>query len=380
MKISIVGAGPGGLTCARVLQLAGIPVTVYDADASLTARDQGGTLDLHADTGQIALEDARLTAEFAALARPEGQSKRLVDPSGAVLVEHVVDADEDAAPEIDRKQLREMLAASLEPGTIEWGAKVVSAEPGRLTFADGRTVTTDLVIGADGAWSRVRPILTDAVPQYTGVSFVEVRFDDVDERHPEIADLVGDGHLWANGDGRSIILQRNSGGRVRGYLGVRTPLNRLDVDANGVQAAPEVLLGYFQDFAPGLRRVITDSDGDLVNRPIFALPAPLTWPHHDGVTLLGDAAHLMSPFGGEGVNLAMLDAAELAREIASGGSVARYETRMWERSGPIAAGANAAIVEHFAAGGPDLGNVPDFAEEAERWKAGAEAYRATHRG
>src|ERR1700760_2842985 len=109
--IAIVGAGPGGLACARVLQLAGVRVTVYDADTSIATRDQGGTLDIHADSGQIALQDARLTAEFAALARPEGQSKRLVDPQGRLLREHVAGPDEDAAPEIDRRQLREMLAA-----------------------------------------------------------------------------------------------------------------------------------------------------------------------------------------------------------------------------------------------------------------------------
>src|SRR2546430_6759987 len=100
--IAVIGAGPGGLACARVLQLAGVPVTVYDADTSAGARDQGGTLDIHADSGQIALEDARLTAEFNALARPEGQSKRMLDPSGTVLREHIVDDAEDAAPEIDR--------------------------------------------------------------------------------------------------------------------------------------------------------------------------------------------------------------------------------------------------------------------------------------
>ena len=166
-SIAIVGAGPGGLLAARVLQLGGVPVTVYDADISLESRDQGGTLDLHADSGQIAIDDAGLTDEFAALARPEGQAHRLLDSTGIVVVEQTPGPDETAAPEIDRAQLRRMLAESLNPGTIRWGRRVRSVGDGIMTFEDGATAVADLVIGADGAWSRVRAAVTDAVPSYT---------------------------------------------------------------------------------------------------------------------------------------------------------------------------------------------------------------------
>lgn len=411
--IAVIGAGPGGLTCARVLQLAGLAVSVYDADPSPTARDQGGTLDLHADSGQIAIEDADLTAEFAALARPEGQSHRMLAPDGTLLVDQIAQGDETAAPEIDRAQLRTMLAASLRPGTIRWGRRLdhVQATPDqghRLQFADGTTTTADVVIGADGAWSRVRAALTPAVPGYTGVSFVEVLFTEVAARHPEIGALVGDGHLWANGDGRTMVLQRNSGDVVRGYLGLRVDLDWLAqaglgvadgrggvlddspaLDGNAVQATDTervraAVRSRFADFAPELLRVVDESEGRLPNRPIMVLPTPTTWSPVRGITLLGDAAHVMAPFGGNGANLAMLDGAELARVIASaiaGGAdvdtaLRAYEATMIPRAAAAGAAANAAIVEHFAAGGPDLDGVPDFEVEAERWKDDAARYRA----
>src|SRR5216117_1671617 len=103
MKIAIIGAGLGGLACARVLQLHDIDVTVFEQEPSAGARPQGGTLDLHADTGQVAMRTAGLHERFRALARPEGQEMRGVDPKTAELVMHEVPADGDEfAPEIDR--------------------------------------------------------------------------------------------------------------------------------------------------------------------------------------------------------------------------------------------------------------------------------------
>ncbi|GGS36740.1 hypothetical protein Snoj_16680 [Streptomyces nojiriensis] len=193
-RIAIIGAGPGGLTCARILQRHGIPVTVYDLDASPAARSQGGTLDMHPGTGQYALRAADLLDEFLTLARPEGQQMRMVDADGRIVFDGIPpEADTtEGNPEIDRGQLRDLLLDSLEPGTVQWAHKLTSAEPvgngiHRLHFADGTATDADLVIGADGAWSRVRCLLTDATPLYTGITFVETGFNDVDTRHPRLA-------------------------------------------------------------------------------------------------------------------------------------------------------------------------------------------------
>ena len=115
-RIVIVGGGLGGLMCARVLHRAGMPVDVYDADTAAGARDPGGSLDLHADTGQIALRIGGLLEEFHAVARVEDQAKRACDQHGTVLADFVPEADDTAAPEIDRGQLRALLAASVPEG------------------------------------------------------------------------------------------------------------------------------------------------------------------------------------------------------------------------------------------------------------------------
>jgi 2-polyprenyl-6-methoxyphenol hydroxylase-like FAD-dependent oxidoreductase len=387
-RIAIIGAGPGGLMCARVLQLHGIDVAVYDADASAEARDAGGTLDLHADSGQIAIEDAGLLDEFNALARPEGQAKNRLDQHGTVLAAFVPDENDNAAPEIDRGQLRAMLAGHVEPGSLRWGHRLVAATPlgngtHRLKFANGVTSVVDLVIGADGAWSRVRPLMSDAEPRYAGVSFLDVRFDDVENRHPQIANLVGDGHMFASdGEGRAIIGQRNSNGHVRGYLAMRTDVDwhiKAGVDVGDATAMRRFLLEEFHGWSGELLPFITDSDGGLVNRPIYVLPAPLSWEHIPGATLLGDAAHLMSPFGGFGVNLALLDGAELAQAIAEeptiDAAVTRYEATMSPRSGQHAVGANNALDRFFASGDFDPADVPDHEAEHQRYKDAGAGYR-----
>ncbi|MFD9702626.1 FAD-dependent oxidoreductase [Lentzea sp. NPDC059081] len=330
--IAIAGAGIGGLTCARVLQLHGFEnVTVFERESSPDARQQGGTIDLHAGSGQEAVRAAGLHDEWRALARVEGQEQRRVDHATAELVEHEP-AEGDFRPEIDRGQLRGLLLGSLRPGTVAWGLGVASAAPGEVTFLDGSKKEFDLVIGADGAWSRVRPAVSDAVPLYTGVMFVETRHDGAER----LLDITGQGTMMAEHEGLMLCAQRNSADHIRAYACLRA--------SEEWRPSTTDLLDLFADWHPDLTAFLL---GEPTHRPLYSLPVPHTWEHTPGVTLLGDAAHLQPPLG-VGANLAMQDAADLALAIVEHGvrdGVRAYESVMLPRAADLAARTNPALLE-----------------------------------
>jgi len=344
--ISIIGAGLGGLVLARVLHVHGIPATVYEAEPAPTSRAQGGLLDIHPWNGQVALEAAGLTQEFRALVLPGRESYRVLDRDGTVWLDH---RDEGAGdrPEVQRGELRRLLLGSLPAGTVRWGHKVTGVRPlgggaHEVAFAGGSTVVTSLLVGADGAWSRVRPLLSGAVPAYAGVSTVETFLLDADARHPAAAALVGDGSLMALAPGKGILAHRESGGALHVYGQLRKPegwLAGIDFGDPAVAAAP--IAAEFGGWAPELVELLTAGDTPLIPRPIYALPAGHRWDRAPGVTLLGDAAHLAPP-NGEGANVAMLDGAELGRAIAAHPgdpetAVADYEQGMFPRAAAAAA-------------------------------------------
>ncbi|WP_428934860.1 FAD-dependent oxidoreductase [Streptomyces sp. ACT015] len=364
-RIAVVGGGIGGLVLAGMLHRHGIAATVYERDGGIDARAHGGTLDLHPESGQRALGDLGLADAFGAEARPEGENLRILDAAGRTLAHHAPEPGSGTRPEIDRGVLRKLLLTTVPGAAVSWGRHLTGVEqrPGgghRLAFADGGRAECDLLIGADGGRSRVRPLLTDARPEHLSVH-LQLTVSDADRSRPAVAAFVGPGSVMALGDDLNLGAQRSGDGTVRVSVTLRADAGWLDRQRFGElswDATVARLHGLLGGWDPGLTGLIDACyPGSLVARVIEALPVGTRWPSRADVTLLGDAAHLMPPVG-EGANQAMLDGVLLAHAIAGdrddpAAAIAAYEAEMFDRAESV--GAESAMME-------TMGLAPDAAE------------------
>jgi 2-polyprenyl-6-methoxyphenol hydroxylase-like FAD-dependent oxidoreductase len=343
--VTIIGAGLGGLVLARMLSLHDVPVVVYEAEPSPAARAQGGMLDIHAHNGQLALRDAGLIDAFQSLILEGRQAMRILDRDGTVLLDQADDGT-GGRPEVQRGDLRQLLLDSLPAGTVRWGHKVIGVRAigdGRheVSFAGGAAIETGLLVGADGAWSKVRPLLSRATPEYTGMSYVETYLFDADVAHAACAQAVGGGSMGAPAAGKAIMAHREAGDTLHTYVMLARPREWFaGIDFADAPTAAARIAREFDGWAPALLALITDSDLPPALRPLYALPIDHRWDRMPGVTLLGDAAHLSAP-NGEGANLAMYDGAELGKALCARpddveAALNAYEQAMFVRSAEAA--------------------------------------------
>ncbi|WP_160114929.1 FAD-dependent oxidoreductase [Bryocella elongata] len=362
LRIAIVGAGPGGLVLANILDRHGVTATIFESDSSATARAQGGVLDLHAEGGQYAMREAGLWEEFQRIARYDEQDFRVYNCRGELEILQLTKPEDfevdRSRPETDRPQIRAVLLGGLPEGTVRWERalqKIVQPDPVApvsLRFRNGVVEEFDLVIGADGTWSRVRPLLSSTTPQYTGVTFFEMLHSNAAAVDPANVALVGKGNMFALGERRAINGHLTASGGVHVYAATMAE----EPPARDALVRRDDVLALFSGWSPGLLRLLETAEPVAIPRPLWALPVGHSWEHRAGVTLLGDAAHVMSPFSGEGANLAMRDGADLAHAILRGlqqGADLDQQLRMYEadiqaRAAVAAEGAMRGLEEAFS--------------------------------
>lgn len=385
LRIAIIGAGPGGLTMGALLHQQGIPFTIFELRSRPTENElqrPAGSLDLHEGSGLAAIRKLGLFDKFRTMNDDCTQVFKLADKEGRII--HKEEDENSVAgqqrPEIARNKLNQLLYDRLPPAAVQWEHRLGSAQRcntegrGEIVLDFGSTSgkkTFDLVIGADGAWSRIRPLLTEVKPKFANQHFITTSIRNITSKHPHLAQLVGSGSFTALGDKHGIVSQRAANDTARIYTLIHTNDEKWaakhDLQNKTAAEVKSILLegdsAPLRNFGPVLKELISvscddetavDPQAPLENRPLHTLydtSEGHPWTHQPGITLLGDAAHLMPP-NGEGVNMAMQDALQLtqaivaAHQTSSGGQTSLqealspllkdYEADMFSRATEIA--------------------------------------------
>ncbi|SHE53197.1 FAD-dependent oxidoreductase [Pedobacter caeni] len=343
---AIIGGGPGGLTLARLLQLKGVDVKVYERDFNQEVRVQGATLDLHQESGLKALCAAGLMDEFYANFRPGAGKLRVVDKDAIIKMDwDEEEGQEENRPEIDRGPLRNILLNSLAPGTVVWDSQYLSMVPygnqWKISFKNGSSATADIVIAVDGANSRVRPLITAITPVYSGVTIVEGNVYHADKNAARLQKLLGGGKIFALGEGKSLILSAKGDGSISFYTGCKVEESWLQdsgVDFSDKSAVFDWFKTEFGSWNEIWQELFQGDEFFFVPRPQYHFPTDQQWTSLPNLTMIGDAAHRMPPYTGEGVNIAMLDALELSECLTNetfptiAEAIAYFEKQMLSRA------------------------------------------------
>jgi len=350
--VAIIGAGPGGLTLAKLLQQKAVTVNIYERDADSKARQQGTTLDLHEDSGLKALKTAGLMDEFKKRYRPGADKMRITDKDGNIFFDdHASKPEEDFGmehfrPEIDRGPLRDLLINSLQPGTIHWNAKFVGMTPRdagwELSFDSHPLAYADVVIAADGANSRLRKYITDIEPIYSNITMIEGNIHHAEKNAPKLWELVKGGKIFAFGNEKTIILSAKGDGTLSFATGTKGPAAWVkDIDFNNKEQVYHWFKTTFADWGRAWHELFDADDAWYMPRPMYHFPPDQTWSAKPNITMIGDAAHRMPPYAGEGVNQAMQDALELYEALCLQphdtiqAAITGFERSMCKRAGAI---------------------------------------------
>ncbi|PUU68562.1 FAD-dependent monooxygenase [Flavobacterium sp. WLB] len=337
-KIAIIGAGPVGLTMARLLQQNGINVTVYERDKDPKARIWGGTLDLHKGSGQDAMQKAGLLETYYKMAIPMGRI--MTDYKGNILFSKETNVEEQYdAPEINRNDLRTLLIDSLKENTVVWDSKLneIEEQNGKwlLHFENGKTAAADFVIGANGGMTSIRKYITDAEVELTGTYMIQGEVSASEAKSLGFYELCGDKILMTSNNGNLLVANPKNNNALSYNVIFKMP-ETLEIDFHNIENVKTFLLNKLSDWGESYKELFR-ATSFFTGLPTKKISVEKVWKNNRPlpITLIGDAAHLMPPFAGQGANIGLLDALILSENLLNGefqtieSAINDYEERMF---------------------------------------------------